>query len=313
MLSLYGMLGKPMIYIIFIICNIRRKVVCRLEMNNIWSEYVQGIMTLYLSRKLRFDDIFFEQYKSVFQLDPEAKIKILEIGCGPGALAEALHRWYPKAEITAIDRDSSFISFAQNNIAGVTFLEGDATRLPFADNTFDVTISNTVQEHVEPTAFWGEQKRVLKSGGVCLCLSARKGLHCQAPCLEMTKEEKEFWESIPQSESELDKYGVCRYPMTEAELPASMEENGFYDVTTGYAVINLTPDARKYSARMAELMIEAKRQNDLEAIKSVHHEYDEKVINAVNAKYDERLRLYHEGIKQWDTSISLTMIVRGIK
>ncbi|SES43531.1 Methyltransferase domain-containing protein [Butyrivibrio fibrisolvens] len=302
-----------MIYIIFIICNIRRKVVCRLEMNNIWSEYVQGIMTLYLSRKLRFDDIFFEQYKSVFQLDPEAKIKILEIGCGPGALAEALHRWYPKAEITAIDRDSSFISFAQNNIAGVTFLEGDATRLPFADNTFDVTISNTVQEHVEPTAFWGEQKRVLKSGGVCLCLSARKGLHCQAPCLEMTKEEKEFWESIPQSESELDKYGVCRYPMTEAELPASMEENGFYDVTTGYAVINLTPDARKYSARMAELMIEAKRQNDLEAIKSVHHEYDEKVINAVNAKYDERLRLYHEGIKQWDTSISLTMIVRGIK
>lgn len=282
------------------------------EKNNVWSEHVQGIMTLYLSRKLRFDDIFFEQYKSVFQLDPEAKIKILEIGCGPGALAEALHRWYPKAEITAIDRDSSFISFAQNNIAGVTFMEGDATRLPFADNTFDVTISNTVQEHVEPTAFWGEQKRVLKSGGVCLCLSARKGLHCQAPCLEMTKEEKEFWESIPQSESELDKYGVCRYPMTEAELPASMEENGFYDVTTGYAVIDLTPDARKYSARMAELMIEAKRQNDLEAIKSVHHEYDEKVINAVNAKYDERLRLYHEGIKQWDTSVSLTMIIRGI-
>ena len=191
-------------------------------------------------------------------------------------------------------------------------MEGDATRLPFADNTFDVTISNTVQEHVEPTAFWGEQKRVLKSGGVCLCLSARKGLHCQAPCLEMTKEEKEFWESIPQSESELDKYGVCRYPMTEAELPASMEENGFYDVTTGYAVIDLTPDAQKYSARMAELMIEAKRQNDLEAIKSVHHEYDEKVINAVKAKYDERLRLYHEGIKQWDTSVSLTMIIRGI-
>ena len=282
------------------------------EKNNVWSEHVQGIMTLYLSRKLRFDDIFFEQYKSVFRLDPEAKIKILEIGCGPGALAEALHRWYPKAEITAIDRDSSFISFAQNNIAGVTFMEGDATRLPFADNTFDVTISNTVQEHVEPTAFWGEQKRVLKSGGVCLCLSARKGLHCQAPCLEMTKEEKEFWESIPQSESELDKYGVCRYPMTEAELPASMEENGFYDVTTGYAVIDLTPDARKYSERMAELMIEAKRQNDLEAIKSVHHEYDEKVINAVNAKYDERLRLYHAGIKQWDTSVSLTMIIRGI-
>lgn len=281
-------------------------------MNNIWSDHVQGIMTLYLSRKLRFDDYFFEQYNRMFQISKDEELKILEIGCGPGALAEALHRWYPKAQITAIDRDSNFVSFAKENIPGVEFMEGDATKLPFVDNTFDITISNTVQEHVEPTAFWGEQKRVLKSGGVCLCLSARKGLHCQAPCLEMTKEEKEFWESIPQSESELDKYGVCRYPMTEAELPASMVENGFYDVTTGYAVIDLTPDARKYSARMAELMIEAKRQNDLEAIKSVHHEYDEKVINAVNAKYDERLRLYHEGIKQWDTSVSLTMIIRGI-
>ena len=282
-------------------------------MNNLWSEHVQGIMTLYLSRKLRFDDVFFEQYNRVFRLDTEADLKILEIGCGPGALAESLHRWYPKAEITAIDRDSNFISFAQDKIAGVTFMEGDATRLPFADNSFDVTISNTVQEHVEPSAFWGEQKRVLKPDGVCLCLSARKGLHCQAPCLEMTKEEKEFWENIPEAESELEKYGVCQYPMTEAELPASMEENGFSDVTTGYAVVDLTPDARKYSSQMAELMIEAKRQNDLDAIKSSYHEYDEKVINAVNAMYEERLRLYHEGIKQWDTSVSLTMIVRGSK
>ena len=117
-------------------------------MNNVWSEHVQGIMTLYLSRKLRFDDVFFEQYNRVFHLDTEADLKILEIGCGPGALAESLHRWYPKAEITAIDRDSNFISFAQDKIAGVTFMEGDATRLPFADNSFDVTISNTVQEHV---------------------------------------------------------------------------------------------------------------------------------------------------------------------
>jgi hypothetical protein len=129
----------------------------------------------------------------------------------------------------------------------------------------------------------------------------------------MTTEEKAFWESIPQTESELEKYGVCQYPMTEAELPASMEKNGFGGVTTGYAVIDLTPDAWKYSSQMAELMIESKRQNDLEAVRSSHREPDEKVINAINAKYDERLRLYHEGIKQWDTSVSLTMIVRGSK
>lgn len=71
-------------------------------MNNIWSDNVQGTKTLYLSRKLRFDDVFFEQYKKSFDLDENACLKILEIGCGPGALAEALQRWYPKAQITAI-------------------------------------------------------------------------------------------------------------------------------------------------------------------------------------------------------------------
>ncbi len=282
-------------------------------MNNIWSENVQGVMTLYLSRKLRFDDVFFEQYKHLFNIDKNAEIKILEIGCGPGALAESLHRWYPKAQITAIDRDSKFISFAKKNIPGIDFREGDAARLPFGDCSFDVTISNTVQEHIEPTAFWGEQLRVLKPGGVCLCLSARKGLQCIAPCLETTAIEKEFWESIPQSEDEQKKYGVCRYPMSEAELPASMEQNGFSDVTTGYAIVDLTPDAPKYSAQMAKSMIEAMRQINLEAILHTRSDNAEKAIRAVNDKYDERLRLYKEGNKQWDTSVSVTMILRGVK
>ena len=282
-------------------------------MNNIWSDHVQGIMTLYLSRKLRFDDIFFTQYEKLFNLDHNRDLKILEIGCGPGALAESLHRWYPKAQITAIDRDSIFISFARDNISGARFLEGDATHLPFENDSFDVTISNTVQEHIEPSAFWGEQRRVLKPGGVCLCLSARKGIHCPAPCLEMTNEEKEFWDSLPQSEDELKKYNVCQFPMSEAELPASMESHGFIDVTTGFAIIDLTPDATKYSDKMAEAMIEAGRQSSLEAIRSAHSDHAEKAISAVNDKYEERLRLYRSGIKQWDTSVSVTMVIRGTK
>ncbi len=282
-------------------------------MNNIWSDHVQGIMTLYLSRKLRFDDIFFTQYEKLFNLDHNRDLKILEIGCGPGALAESLHRWYPKAQITAIDRDSIFISFARDNISGIRFLEGDATHLPFENDSFDVTISNTVQEHIEPSAFWGEQRRVLKPGGVCLCLSARKGIHCPAPCLEMTNEEKEFWDSLPQSEDELKKYNVCQFPMSEAEFPASMESHGFIDVTTGFAIIDLTPDATKYSDKMAEAMIEAGRQSSLEAIRSAHSDHAEKAISAVNDKYEERLRLYRSGIKQWDTSVSVTMVIRGTK
>lgn len=270
-------------------------------------------MTLYLSRKLRFDNMFFDQYKSLFNLNQSSKLRILEIGCGPGAFAESMHRWYPNAQITAIDRDSNFISFAKENITGVDFREGDVTQLPFESHSFDVTISNTVLEHVEPTVFWGEQRRVLKSGGICLCLSARKGLCCVAPCLETTEKEKRFWESVPQSENDLEKFNVCRFPKSESEIPTSMEKNGFTNVTTGYAIIDLTPDDPKYSSSMAELMIEAMRQTDMEAVQSVHSDHADEIISVINSKYDERIRLYREGIRQWDTSVSVTMISRGIK
>ena len=86
------------------------------------------------------------------------------------------HRWYPNAEITGLDRDSAFIQFAGEHEPGISFVEGDAAKLPYPDNTFDVTISFTVSEHIDPSAFFQEQLRVLKPGGVCLVLSSRKGI-----------------------------------------------------------------------------------------------------------------------------------------
>ena len=282
-------------------------------MNTIWSENIQGVKTLYLSRRLRFDDCFFGQYEKAFGLDRNAPLKILEIGCGPGALCEALRRWYPNAEITGIDRDHNFIAFAKENVSGVEFLEADATKLPFADESFDVTISYTVSEHIEPTAFFGEQFRVLKPGGVCLCLSARKGLRCPASCLATTPQEKAFWEAVSTDENELETYGVGKYATSEAELPATLAKNGFSGITTSYAAIDLTPDDPKYPETMALAMIEAERAGDLEAIESMHAKDTDAVIKAVNKKYDERIRLYKAGEKQWDTALSLNLIVRGVK
>ncbi|MBO4366141.1 MAG: class I SAM-dependent methyltransferase [Clostridia bacterium] len=280
-------------------------------MHTLWSEHVQGIQTLYLSRKLRFDDRFSGQYQTAFRLEQDKPIRILEIGCGPGALAEALRRWYPDAEITGIDRDSAFVAYAKQHVENVTFLEGDATALPFPDGFFDVTVSNTVSEHIEPSAFWGEQFRVLKPGGVCLCLSARRGIRCTAACLEQTEEEKRFWEGMPDMETDFERYQVCRYPMSESELPAAMEKAGFRGLSTGYAVADLTPDDPKYPNEMAEAMIEADRMCDLESVQSAHAADAEDVTDAINRKYDERLRLYRNGIRLWDTSVSLTMILRG--
>ena len=61
-------------------------------------------------------------------------------------------------------------------------------------------------------------------------------------------------------------------------------------------------------------MIEAERQGELEAIASMDAGIRAvPAVAAVNRKYDERVRLYKAGERQWDTSVSLTMILRGEK
>lgn len=290
-------------------------------MNTIWSTYLQGIGTLYDTRSLRFSDVFKDKYKNVFAI--ENKRKILEIGCGPGALAESLFRWYPNAQIYGVDRDSNFIDFARERNNHINFSEGDATNLSFENESFDVTISNTVVEHIEPSKFYGEQYRVLKENGVCLVLSARRGINIEAPCImEQSEFEKEIWQKTKKYFEETTKrYNVCAYPQSEMEIPLCMEKYGFRDVTTEYVTINLTPDNPIYSREMAHAMINANRQGSLDsadgllqiAAEVVTEAEIEELKRLINAKYDKRLELYNQGIKQWDTNVSVTMIVRGMK
>ena len=290
-------------------------------MNVIWSKYVQGTNTLYYSRKLRFDDLLAEQYKSLFDLNENNSLNILEIGCGPGALAGALHRWYPKAEITAIDRDSEFIRFAKEHESGIEFIEGDATSLPFEENTFDVTISNTVSEHIEPSKFYGEQLRVLKPGGVCLVLSSRKGINLNPGCITFNDFEQQFWKRAEQNDDSMEKYAICKYPMSEAELPAAMEQYGFHHIQTGFVTVDLTPDHPKFSVALAHDMINANRYTTLDGIEAVLHAMPEhftvqeieEMKRLANAKYDTRIMQYDRGEKQWDTNVSIIMVIRGTK
>lgn len=290
-------------------------------MNENWSKYVQGINTLYFSRKLRFDDMFSDQFLKAFQIDREKKIRILEIGCGPGALAGALRRWYPNAEITGVDLDTAFIRFARENEEGVTFMEGDATNLPFENETFDVTISNTVSEHIPPEAFFGEQKRVLKKGGVCLVLSARRGYRQKSQFEGKTEFENDFWQRVSQFDDSMERFSVGKYGMNEQTLPQTMQEFGFDSISTAYVVSNLTPDNECVPKEMAVLMINAGRYNDLDAIQSVwetmpgrvtKEEIDE-MTRLANQKYDRRIQKYLSGEKEWDTTVSIAMIVRGVK
>lgn len=290
-------------------------------MNHFWSDRIQSIGTLDTSRKLRFSDRFRNAYTELFRLEEGARI--LEIGCGTGALCRALKRWYPSAEVVGLDRDDAFIDYARERNTGETYRKGDATALPFADGSFDVTISNTVSEHVEPSGFFGEQRRVLRDGGVCLLLSARRGIQHPAACVrEESAFEMEIWERVDADFRRAAKEnGVGAYALNEMELPAAMEKYGFRDVETHYLAINLTPDDPFYTPEEARDMINANRQNDLDNIErmesvapgAVSKADREMLVRLVNERYDRRLALYAAGKKQWDVTLGLTMLLRGVK
>lgn len=288
-------------------------------MNTIWSTYLQKIGTLYQTRQLRFDDRFKENYISAFNINNAESI--LEIGAGPGALTQALKRWYPNAEVVGSDRDTSFIKFAQEQAPHIKFVEADINALPFRDNSFDVVISNTVQEHIEPSVFYGEQYRILKPGGVCLVLSARPGINITSKVVSDVSEfEKELWQRTEEYYKEADeKYNVGKYSGTEQELSLQMGKYKFNNVQTHYLTINLTPDSEQYDKAFATKMIEANRRIHLNSLEYLPHiapdvvtcEEIKKWASEINQKFDKRLEQYNLGNKQWDANIALTMVLRG--
>ena len=243
--------------------------------------------------------------------------------CGPGAFTQALARWYPDAEIIGIDRDTAFVEFASQQAPYIKFIEADAAALPFDDHSFDVTISHTVQEHIEPSKFFKEQFRVLKPGGVCLVLSARRSICITADCIAKQSEfEKEIWNRAERFCQDMDqKYQIGQYFLSESELPSTMEKYGFHQVSTSYLTINLTPDNPENSKETAYAMINAQRQTNIDAVDSLSYIAPDRISKEeiaemkkqINQKYEKRIELYDSGKKQWDTQIPFTMILRGVK
>lgn len=74
--------------------------------------------------------------------------RVLDIGCGNGALAADIAR-DRKAVVTGIDQNAASIRAARaaHGAEGITFMEGDARRLP--PGAFDVVILSNVLEHLD--------------------------------------------------------------------------------------------------------------------------------------------------------------------
>jgi SAM-dependent methyltransferase len=92
--------------------------------------------------------------------------RVLDVGCGPGALtAQLVDRLGPDA-VAAVDPSESFVAAVRSRLPGVSVQQAGAEALPFSDDTFDAAFAGLVVHFMtDPVAGIAEMRRVTRPGG----------------------------------------------------------------------------------------------------------------------------------------------------
>lgn len=94
---------------------------------------------------------------------------VMDAGAGTGHAARALIRRYPKAVVVALDTSQPMLQAAgrrQSWLRRFTRVCADAARLPFADGSVDLILSNLMLQWCDPDAVFAEFRRVLGPHGL---------------------------------------------------------------------------------------------------------------------------------------------------
>ncbi len=99
-------------------------------------------------------------------IDPRVAV---DAGAGTGHASQALKRRYPKALVIAVDTSQSMLQAArrqQSVLRRFARVRADAARLPLADGTVDVILSNLMLQWCDPDPVFAEFRRVLAPQGL---------------------------------------------------------------------------------------------------------------------------------------------------
>ena len=98
--------------------------------------------------------------------------RVLDVGCGPGALTGELVDRLGADAVTAAEPSSSFVAAARERHPDVRIEQAPAEELPFRDDAFDAALAQLVVHFMrDPVAGLREMARVTRPGGaVAACV-----------------------------------------------------------------------------------------------------------------------------------------------
>ena len=93
--------------------------------------------------------------------------RVLDVGCGPGALTTELVDRLGAGNVAAVDPSAPFVAAAKERHPEVDVKLGTAERLPFGDREFDAALAQLVVHFMsDPVAGLREMARVTRKDGV---------------------------------------------------------------------------------------------------------------------------------------------------
>jgi SAM-dependent methyltransferase len=148
--------------------------------------------------------------------------RVLDVGCGPGALVAELVQRVGADHVSAIDPSEPFVAAARERFPQVEVLQGSAEALPFDDASFDAALAQLVVHFMsDPVQGVREMRRVTRPGGV-LAVSVWDHAGGSGPL-------SPFWRVVHELEpSARDESGL--YGSREGQLDQLLRDAGLRDV-----------------------------------------------------------------------------------
>jgi SAM-dependent methyltransferase len=157
--------------------------------------------------------------------------RVLDVGCGPGALTSRLVERVGADHVAAIDPSAPFVAAVRQRCPGVDVREGVAETLPWEDGTFDAALAQLVVHFMrDPVQGLREMGRVVRAGGT---VAACVWNHAQSDGPLST-----FWRAV--KDLDPDAADEAALPGTgEGDLAALCAKAGLSDIEAGRLTVTV--------------------------------------------------------------------------
>jgi ubiquinone/menaquinone biosynthesis C-methylase UbiE len=181
--------------------------------------------------------------------------ELLEVGCGVGAQTALLLKRFPHLRVTGVDASSKQVRLAARTLARearagkARFSVQDASRLSFADSTFDGAFVCWLLEHVpDPVAILRETLRALKPGAIIYCTEVQNASLFLEPYSPATVK---YWFEYNEQQ-----WTMRGDPFVGAKLGNLLQKAGFQNIETRLVRFHFDSRAPKQRAEFIKYWTE---------------------------------------------------------